>query len=74
MRLMSENSRERSDSIVTLPPQFSRANSEPLSHHFKIVCQLFAILVLDPVADRRITMQNAMKGHCTLLHLLTSKY
>lgn len=61
MRISLDES-ERGDSTINLPPEFSRANSEPLSYHFKIVCQLFVILALDVAANRQITMQEAMKG------------
>lgn len=65
----------RKQDKVELPPEYSRAASMPLSYHFKIVCQLFEILVRDLVADRPITMENAMKGKWILyLHLLSYRH
>lgn len=45
-----------------LPPAFSLSTHQDLTHHFKIVCQLFVHIAVRPLIDRRPFFERALKG------------
>jgi hypothetical protein len=45
-----------------LPLAFSLSTHQDLTHHFKIVCQLFVHMAVRPLADRRPFLEHALKG------------
>ena len=45
-----------------LPLAFSLSTHQDLTHHFKIVCQLFVHMAVRPLVDRRPFLEHALKG------------
>lgn len=45
-----------------LPLAFSLSTHQDLTHHFKVVCQLFVHVAVQPLADRRPFLERALKG------------
>lgn len=45
-----------------LPLAFSLSTHQDLTHHFKIVCQLFVHMAVRPLVDRRPFLERALKG------------
>lgn len=45
-----------------LPLAFSLSTHQDLTHHFKIVCQLFVHIAVRPLVDRRPFFEHALKG------------
>ena len=45
-----------------LPLAYSLSTHQDLTHHFKIVCQLFVHMAVQPLADRRPFLEHALKG------------
>ncbi|CAL1704452.1 unnamed protein product [Somion occarium] len=50
------------DNKVELPPEWSMSTYQDLTHHFKIVCQLFVHLAVQPPNDRRSFMEESLKS------------
>ena len=55
-----------------LPLAFSLSTHQDLTHQFKIVCQLFVHLAVQPLVDRRPFLEHALKG-LTVRQLLRAK-
>jgi hypothetical protein len=47
---------------VNLPAAFSMDAHQDLSHHFKVICQLFVHMAVRPVQERRAFMEHVLKG------------
>lgn len=45
-----------------LPLAFSLTTHQDLTHHFKIVCQFFVHIAVQPLADRRPFFERVLKG------------
>lgn len=53
---------EDGNAAVELPAEFSMNTYQDLMHHFKIICQLFVHLAIQPPEYRQIFMTKQMKG------------
>jgi hypothetical protein len=62
---------EDNSAPVDLPGQFSRHRHRDLSENFKIVCQLFVHVALQPLKDRRLHMSQRLQGTTNLSDSLT---
>lgn len=53
---------EDSNAAIELPTEFSMNTYQDLMHHFKIICQLFVHLAVQPREERRPFMEQSIKG------------
>lgn len=47
---------------IQLPLEFSLSTHQDLVHHFKIICQLFVHVAVQPLGDRGPFFERALKG------------
>ncbi|EKM55579.1 uncharacterized protein PHACADRAFT_256297 [Phanerochaete carnosa HHB-10118-sp] len=52
---------EDSNQAIELPAEYSMNTYQDLMHHFKIICQLFVHLAVQPVEQRRDFLQQSLK-------------